>query len=439
MKRIACSCLVIGILVFGFISAVFPAEHCEKETSVEKSQETKYATHVPIRINSDTDFANQFTKRLISGFEINGFKAGYCIYIGNCSQAFTISNCHTYNSSGKSSIMYYNNIGIYIFNSKKGTIINNNVSKNDYGIFITANSEKNIVKNNQVFSNKNDGITLNFTKSNTVENNTIFSNKLGFNFKSSATNNTIKRNRIFYNTNSGMYLGSSSRNIITDNELVSNTAYGIWLFGASQNNISYNTISDHIYGLWTRLSTGNTFMGNNLTQNAGGFDLRQQSNGNILTRNTYYNNTKYGLWCDESLRNNITYNNFTLNKDYAINFTAKSKFNRVDHNNFVANHGATPVHSTSHVQVCDTNGTNIWNTSTEGNHWFDWTTPDTAPVDGIVDQPYIIDGANSPDDFKPLTTPVNTAGDKIGEGIPMWLMLFVVILVALSIAIFRLR
>jgi hypothetical protein len=70
-------------------------------------------------------------------------------------------------------------------------------------------------------------------------------------------------------------------------------------------------------------------------------------------------------------------------------------------------------------QANDTSGKNFWNTSTEGNYWHDWTTPDTSPPYGIVDIPYILDGGKGANDSKPLvhSLPVpqfSTAGAAIG-------------------------
>ena len=54
-------------------------------------------------------------------------------------------------------------------------------------------------------------------------------------------------------------------------------------------------------------------------------------------------------------------------------------------------------------QACDFSNCNFWNTSTEGNYWSDWTSPDNDS-DGIVDFPYYLDGGSGACDHFPLTT-----------------------------------
>jgi hypothetical protein len=44
----------------------------------------------------------------------------------------------------------------------------------------------------------------------------------------------------------------------------------------------------------------------------------------------------------------------------------------------------------------------MWNASDGGNHWADWTTPD-SDTDGIVDVPYVIFGPANGRDLLPLT------------------------------------
>jgi hypothetical protein len=72
-------------------------------------------------------------------------------------------------------------------------------------------------------------------------------------------------------------------------------------------------------------------------------------------------------------------------------------------NTFINNNGGT-------VQAYDEGINNRWNTSGAphgyGNYWSDLTTPDIAPSDGIVDDPfdYSIGGASMSYDYYPLTT-----------------------------------
>ena len=80
-------------------------------------------------------------------------------------------------------------------------------------------------------------------------------------------------------------------------------------------------------------------------------------------------------------------------------------FNTVWNNTFIDNNGAGSTYDPDHIQANDA-GTNNWWSSTDGygNYWSDWTTPD-ADFNGIVDEPYDIDGAAGAKDYYPRTTP----------------------------------
>jgi hypothetical protein len=81
------------------------------------------------------------------------------------------------------------------------------------------------------------------------------------------------------------------------------------------------------------------------------------------------------------------------NAGYDVYFYG-SNSNYIHHNNFINNNAGG-------VQAYDDTGTNYWNTSSEGNYWSDWTSPDNNN-DGIVDYPYQIDGGAGVKDNYPL-------------------------------------
>ncbi len=111
-----------------------------------------------------------------------------------------------------------------------------------------------------------------------------------------------------------------------------------------------------------------------------------------ISNNTFNANVQ-GIYVWGSNRNIITNNHFADQDGYAINVDNTAQGNRVYHNNFISNNpGFTQA-------LC--NGTTNWNRTASGNHWDDWVTPDTEP-NGIVDDPYDLDGSVDNKDHFPL-------------------------------------
>ena len=115
---------------------------------------------------------------------------------------------------------------------------------------------------------------------------------------------------------------------------------------------------------------------------------------------------------------------------YGVNISSGSN-NVIWNNTFINNNGAGSTYDSSHIQACD-DGTNNWWNSTDnyGNYWSDWTTPDVAPADGIVDVPYDIAGSAGAKDYYPLTT---TPTEPIPEfGMMPFVVLVLLIVVVLA-------
>jgi len=66
-------------------------------------------------------------------------------------------------------------------------------------------------------------------------------------------------------------------------------------------------------------------------------------------------------------------------------------------NSFYYNNGAGDEYDSSHTQAYD-DEEHYWNTTGKGNFWADWTEPD-RDEDGIVDEPYAIDGGTGARDY----------------------------------------
>jgi parallel beta-helix repeat protein len=203
----------------------------------------------------------------------------------------------------------------------------------------------------------------------------------------------IQNCRIFENIASnnlvGIHIDDSDLNSITDNK-ASNNGVGISIYYMSTNNsiIGNNASSNSENGIQIFSSNGNYISDNTASLNIlDGFEIRE-SNGNIVTKNNVLNNGAYGLDLYMSDGNTIT-DNTASNNDYGI-VVILSDNNIIYHNNFIDNTN----------QVSDVSNGNQWDNGypSGGNYWDNWAIPDNDR-DGFVDNPYIITGGLSQDNY----------------------------------------
>jgi len=116
---------------------------------------------------------------------------------------------------------------------------------------------------------------------------------------------------------------------------------------------------------------------------------------NIVQHNIIYENQGVGIELSGGTRNNlIQYNNISNHNNYAIQAFSDSSNNSIMENSFFNNHPG------SSSQAYDDGIGNVF----LSNFWSDWTSPDNDG-DGIVDQPYAIDGSASNNDPMPKAGP----------------------------------
>lgn len=341
-----------------------------------------YTPRSPIRINSDGDPQwTAFPGRTISGFTINGVGAGYCIYIGNCTVPFTIKGNYLHDASGNPAGLL-ENTGIYLYKTQNAKVENNICYGNlYYGIYMNQSSGNTLIKNT-CNANPEGGIHLNIA----VDNN-ITSNSLNGNYKC------------------GIVMRDSENNTITGNLIISSYMYGAVVENSQYNLFNHNNISINGYGIYIQNVQRGRFTNNTLTTNVRYDYYIKTSTGNIFDNNTLKKCYGEGFYLETSPRNHFTYNNITNCGGFAVNITDfTSSYNRLHHNNFIDNNKGK-------IQAFDSS-INFWNSSAEGNHWSDWTAPDTDG-NGIVDTPYIISAGSA--DFYPLTLPFGGAGAKVPE------------------------
>jgi parallel beta-helix repeat protein len=155
-------------------------------------------------------------------------------------------------------------------------------------------------------------------------------------------------------------------------------------------------------GLYLYYSDYDFVLGNEISGNGGDGIYMEYANHGVFRNNTISYNS-YGIeFYDESDYNLIENNIFENNTYYGV-YLYYGYYNHIYNNTFLYNNGAGDTYDSSHVQAYDgESGDNYWNSTTYGNYWSDWTSPD-SDGDGIVDNPYNIDGGAV--DNYPLTEP----------------------------------
>ncbi|MFP4143367.1 MAG: S8 family serine peptidase [Thermoplasmata archaeon] len=138
--------------------------HESSDLKLEGTISENLTSREPIRIDSDDDFYSQATDEnwsgngtendplVIEGYDIEGGGEGHSIYIGNVSLHFTVKDCFLYNASGDTR-EYFENTGLYLYNTTHGRLENNTLENNTQGIMTRA-SENTTIIDNEVYGDQ---------------------------------------------------------------------------------------------------------------------------------------------------------------------------------------------------------------------------------------------------------------------------------------------
>ncbi|MCW4001168.1 MAG: right-handed parallel beta-helix repeat-containing protein [Candidatus Bathyarchaeota archaeon] len=185
----------------------------------------------------------------------------------------------------------------------------------------------------------------------------------------------------------GIFLGGlgcySSYNSIVNNNITRCTSDGLYFdYYSNYNNVTGNVVAENNNGIYLYCSSSNSILRNNvIANNYEGISLSYSSNGNSITENNVA-----GSWFGVSLEH-VADNRFYLN-------------------NFVENTYQT------HISACQGNA---WDNGFRGNYWSGYSGSD-ANSDGVGDQPYIIDAANT--DRYPLTSKTSSYPAYLPQSTP---------------------
>ena len=319
------------------------------------------------------------------------------------------------------------NYGIYLYGSPYNAITGNTVNNNDDGIYMDASSNNNTISGNTANDNDRAGIFLaesdynnitgntasggidgifldNQNYNNTIKGNNFNNNNIGIEIYYSDFNRIIEnegRNSVFY----GISLEVSSNNTVRGNNAGNSSSSGIRLSDDCENNtISGNTVNDNDnYGIYLDNCDDNAILGNLANGNGFvGIHLNGQCDENNISGNNVNNNDHSGIYFDGNDKYNIISGNTVRNNTYTgIHFeSANNDDNTISGNilsdsmyginigNSVNNSIYGNLFLANGIHAMDNGTDNKWNSTTIGNYWDNWTSPDTTPQDGIVDHQY---------------------------------------------------
>jgi parallel beta-helix repeat protein len=288
-----------------------------------------------------------------------------------------------------------NPLGIEIENSEKVHFVIRDCEIFDYAVGIMLYNTSNSQLVNNTCSGSELGIYLNeYCENNQISGNDCFDNEVGICLETECNENTLSENLVSGNDQEGIYLDTMCNNNTIEKNTVSENGYGIYIYDdCGSNLISDNEVSDNDdEGIAIDTDCNNNIVtGNRASNNSYGIYLQTESIGNNITNNALFYNL-FGIYLDDDLYDIFIHRNVLDNNSIGVRITAPCYNNSIYENFFLRN--------IIHAQ--DDGTDNTWNTTTIGNYWDNWTTPD-IDNDGIVDDPYtFIEGSAGSNDSLPI-------------------------------------
>ncbi|NPA75987.1 MAG: hypothetical protein GXO25_07920, partial [Euryarchaeota archaeon] len=259
MKKWKFGAMVIVLLVL--INAGMYAHLHAEEKSTDTNQLFVGAlrTAEPLRINNDTDLANQASANgwpgngtvnnpyIIQNYTIDARNSGPAIYVGNTTVYFEIANCTVYNVTSSSGD-FNEPAGIRLANVQHAEIYNCTIYDVEYGVW--ENDSYNVsVENSKIYDFTYEAIAFtgasgvnlsaeynNIQGKGATERGVYFS-VAGSDLKASVENNSIN------NTKYGVYLGLVYGVNVTGNSITNTSYYGIYADQGGNINVTSNTLS----------------------------------------------------------------------------------------------------------------------------------------------------------------------------------------------------
>ena len=337
-----------------------------------------------------------------------------------------------------------NYCGLLLHRTTNSTVENVSASNNYHGIMLWQcgyyyTSANNLLVNNNASNNDAYGIYVYYSPGNTLMKNVANSNSLGISVQNYSAENKLIENAASYNGQTGVYVGyGNDKTELTNNTAVSNTNNGFDFSYSDDNVLSGNTAaSNGAHGFSFNWCNGNTLQANTAILNAIGFRVEYCQDftitENLANSNTYtgfymlHNYFIYSWYGTPPLPHSILNNtasengqgfriyyqmgdiisgNLAVSNQYGFYF-----YNTYDddlHDNASSDNSAYGIYL-YRSETCSIYNNNFLNNAAQayaynsptcvfnlpvpigGNHWSDWTTPD-SDGDGFVDNPYVFTG-----------------------------------------------
>ncbi|MFO7798089.1 MAG: right-handed parallel beta-helix repeat-containing protein [Promethearchaeati archaeon] len=316
--------------------------------------------------------------------------------------------------------------GIYLERHSKYNIISKNkvIDTGGYGIRIYIDCGNTTVIENEV-KNSQSGILINeddcIVTKNIILNNSEYGLliTLSMGSHSSVTDNYFEHNGFTSNGNAIYAIGSNFLTII-NNTLIDNYR-GIYLKNCQNNILSNNQISDTLDYAINIIDTfgdepENDIIKNNYIFKCGnGIKLEKWANNIEIINNTIIKQRGYGISIDRYCKNNIVKNNYLLNNGRGILIGDESNYNNITKNIIQGSEYEgleiypTAINTTVYqnyfvfndIQVLNYAGSTMWNYTTLGNYWSNYTGYDLDD-DGIGDIPHPIISVANGMDYYPI-------------------------------------
>ncbi|MEZ5334796.1 MAG: NosD domain-containing protein, partial [Methanolobus sp.] len=241
--------------------------------------------------------------------------------------------------------------GIYL-DSDNNTLINNQVSLNEYGIHLYS-SQYNVLENNSMSDNTYNfgvegyyGVRNDIDTSNTVDDKPIYyltavngvtideDSNAGTIYCIGCKNITIKNVTLSNNLN-GIYFQRTSDSKI-DNIQAYDNKYGIapWYY-SNENVITNNIAENNEYGIAIRHNSEGNILNNNAVSSKGIFGIQIYSDNTILVSNSASDNNGHGIALASN--NNTLISNVALNNRWNGIYLLSSFHNKLEENNATGN------------------------------------------------------------------------------------------------------
>jgi len=281
---------------------------------------------------------------------------------------------------------------VILVNCNAVTISNQRISDVSVGIFAISCPNLNI--NNNIISNTvRTGIEIDNSSNSIFFNNLISNGGNGITLYNSIKN-ILSKNTISGNYKAGITLDECKDCNISQNGINDNRLTGIALYNSDNSTISYNHVSNGVSGISLSNSLRNTLLENMISGNSEVGITLVECEDCTISKNFVFNNQFIGISLYNSRGHTLSANTISNNDGYGIFLSSNTNNIKIIRNDFIRNN---PFGSS---QACDDG--NGQNNTFSHNFWEDWTNPD-ADSNGIVDEPYFIDGQAGNSDLHPQT------------------------------------